>query len=217
MEDDPLLFSASIDELEFHETDTSGKNHEHPLVFAGEAWLGRDLHKLWMKAEGEYFDGHTESTEAQVLYNRAATPFWDIQIGMRRDSHGGVERDWAVIGFHGTAPYLIETETALFIGEDGRSALRVKAGYEMPFTQRLILGSEVELNFHGKDDPLRGIRTGLSDVEAGLRVRYEIRREFAPYIGVSWEKLVGGTADLARFRGQASEETGVVIGIKAWF
>lgn len=217
MEDDPLLFSASINELEFHEPHTTGPNHEHPLVFDGEAWLGRDLHKLWVKAEGEYSGGHVESTEAQILYNRAAMPFWDVMVGVRRDSHNDLERDWAVIGLHGTGPYLVEIEAALFIGENGRSALRVEAEHEILFTQRLILSPEIKVNFYGKDDPVRGIRTGLSDVEAGLRLRYEIRREFAPYIGLNWEKLIGRTADLARFRGQATEQTGLVVGIKAWF
>jgi copper resistance protein B len=219
MEDDPLLFSALIDELEFHETQTTGTglNHEHPLVFDGEAWFGKDLHKLWVKAEGERIGNHIEETEAQVLYNRVGTPFWDFQIGVRRDSHSGVERDWAVIGFHGMAPYLFEIDTALFIGENGRAALRVEAEYEMPITQRLILSPDVELNFHGRDDPVRGVRSGLSDVEAGLRLRYEIRREFAPYIGLHWEKLFGGTADLIAFRGEPTEDSRFVIGIRAWF
>lgn len=211
MEDDPLLFMGVINELEVHDAD------RHPLVWDAEAWLGRDLHKLWVKAEGEYADGHTEGTEAQLLYNRAVAPFWDIQAGMRRDSYSGLERDWAVIGLQGMAPYLFEIDTALFIGEDGRSALRFEAEYEIPLTQRLMLSPDMEFNFYGKDDPVRGIRSGLSDVEVGLRLRYEIRREFAPYIGVNWEKLVGGTADLARFRGVTTEDTRLLIGIKAWF
>lgn len=213
MEDDPLLFSAAVDELEIHDTD------DHSLSWEGEAWIGRDLHKLWVKTEGEREDGdgHSDAVETQVLYNRAATPFWDFQTGLRRDSDHGLERNWAVIGFHGTSPYLFEIDTALFIGEDGRSALRFEAEYEIPLTQQLILSPDVELNFHGKDDPVRGIRTGFSNGEAGLRLRYEIRREFAPYVGVNWEKLFGGTADLARFRGLATQDTRLVIGIKAWF
>lgn len=211
MEDDPLLFMAVIDKLEVHDTAKPSLNWD------AEAWVGRDLHKLWVKAEGEYTTDHIEAVEAQVLYNRAATPFWDFQIGLRLDSHNGLERDWMVIGLQGMSPYLFEIDTALFISEDGRAALRFETEYEIALTQRLTLSPEVELNFYGKDDRLRGIRAGLADVEAGLRLRYEIRPELAPYVGVNWEKLTGDTAALARFRGQPTEDSRFLIGIKAWF
>jgi copper resistance protein B len=215
MEDDPLLFTLNIDELEIHDADTD------PLSWDIAAWLGKDLHKFRLQTEGERSDAGTESAEVQALYSRAVAPYWDIQLGLRHDPRLGYRsspaRDWAVVGWRGLAPYWFEIDTAFFIGEDSRTALRLKAEYEMLITQKLILSPEVEFNFYGKDDPELGIGSGLSAIEAGLRLRYEIRPEFAPYIGVDWERFYGGTEDFARTAGEAADESELILGIKAWF
>jgi copper resistance protein B len=212
MEDDPLLYKVMIDQLEVRNT-----NGSDPFVWDAQAWVGKDLHKLWFKTEGERVDGETEETELQALYSRAIAPFWDFQVGWRREFQPGSNRDWLAIGFEGLAPYLFEVDAALFIGESGRTAARLEAEYEFLFTQRLILTPEVELNFHGKDDPGRGIGSGLSDTEAGLRLRYEIKREIAPYVGINWTKQFGDTADFARQAGEDVSDTQYLVGIRAWF
>ncbi len=121
------------------------------------------------------------------------------------------------IGFKGLAPYFFDIDAAAFIGESGRVALRFEAEYELLITQRLILTPDIEINLYGQNDPEVGIGSGLSDIEAGLRLRYEIRRQFAPYIGVNWTRLFGNTADFARIAGEKSSETQLVIGLRAWF
>lgn len=215
MEDDPLLFMFSIDELEAHDADND------PASWDIEAWLGRDLNKFRLRSEGERADGTTESMETQALYSRAVAPYWDLQLGLRRDAEpgngSGPGRDWAVLGIEGVAPYYFEIGAALFIGEDNRSALRLEAEYEILITQKLILVPEIEFNFYGEDDPELGIGSGLSNMEAGLRLRYEIRRQFAPYLGFSEEKAFGGTADFARAAGDDIDHGAWVAGVRLWF
>ena len=126
-------------------------------------------------------------------------------------------RDWLAIGFQGLAPYWFEIDTALFIGKDSRVGARFQAEYEILFTQKLILTPELEMVFLSKDDEEVGAGSGLSDIGLGLRLRYEIRREFAPYIGINWERVYGNTADFARDEGVEISETQFVVGVRAWF
>lgn len=210
--DDPLLTKVLIDQFEKRNTDGSD-----PLVLDGQAWIGRDLQKLWLKTEIERVDNETEEAELQALYSHAIAPYWDLQLGLRQDFQPSPSRSWAVFGFQGLAPYFFEVDTALFIGESGRTALRLEAEYQLLFTQKLILTPDVKVNFYGQNDKDLSIGSGLSDVEAGLRLRYEIRREFAPYIGVNWNKSFGNTADFARDQGEDTDDHQWVIGLRAWF
>jgi copper resistance protein B len=212
MEDDPLLAMVKIDKLEVHETDDG-----NPWELKADAWIGKDLHKLWLKTEGEVHEGETEEAELQLLYSRAISPFWDLQVGARRDFKPEPERDWLAIGINGLAPYLFEVDAALFFGEEGRSAARLDAEYEYMFTQRLVLIPELEANLYGKEDEELGIGSGLSDLTLGLRLGYEIRREFAPYIGYTWSGLYGDTADYAEAAGADTQSRAWVAGIKLWF
>ncbi len=212
VKDDPLLTKMLIDQLEVRDADDS-----NPRVLSGQGWVGKDLQKLWFKTEVERGDGDTEEAELQALYSQAIAPFWDVQVGLRQDFQPTPNRSWAVIGLQGLAPYFFEIDTALFIGESGRTALRLEAEYELLFTQRLILTPEIEVNFYGQNDADLGIGSGLSDVEAGLRLRYEIRRELAPYIGVNWSKSFGNTADFARDAGEDADDLQWVVGVRAWF
>ncbi|MGM0595210.1 MAG: copper resistance protein B [Pseudomonadota bacterium] len=213
VEDDPLLAMVKLDKLEVHEN-SDGPN---PWSWKADAWVGRDLHKLWLKTEGEYHDGETEEMELQLLYSRAITPFWDLQLGARRDFKPEPERDWLAIGVNGLAPYLFEVDAALFFGEDSRAAARLDAEYEYLFSQRLVLIPELEANLYSKADEELGIGKGLADLTLGLRLAYEVRREFAPYIGYSWTGLYGDTADYAEAVGSDTSEGAWVAGIKAWF
>ena len=212
VEDDPLLGKVMIDQLEVRDADENNL-----VVLAAQGWLGKDLQKLWFKTDVERVDGETEEAELQALYSQAIAPYWDVQVGMRQDFQPTPSRTWAVIGLQGLAPYFFEIDTALFIGESGRTALRLEAEYELLFTQRLILTPEIEVNIYGQNDADIGIGSGLSDIEAGLRLRYEIRREFAPYIGVNWNKSFGDTADFARSAGEETDDLQWVIGVRVWF
>ena len=213
MEDDPLLTKVMIGQLEIREA--SGDN---PLVWDDvQAWVGKDLNKLWFKSEGEYVDDRLEELEIQLLYSRAIAPYWDIQVGWRGDIRPEPTRDWLALGFKGLAPYFFEIDAAIFLGESGRTAARLEGEYEFLFTQRVILTPDVEINWYGKDDVGAGIGSGLSDIEIGLRLRYEIRREFAPYIGINWWKKFGGTEDLASAAGEVTDDFQWVIGVRAWF
>ncbi len=211
-EDDPLLTLVIVDELEYRNADEGSVQ-----TWNVQGWLGRDLRKLWIKTEGERGGGSTEDAELQFLYSKSVGRYWEFQVGVRQDFKPSPSRTWAAIGFQGLSPYFFEIDTALFIGDSGRTALRLEAAYDLLFTQRLILAPDIEVNFYGQDDPDIGIGSGLSNLEAGLRLRYEIRREFAPYIGVSWSKLFGSTADFAAAAGVDSSDFQFTIGLRGWF
>jgi len=212
MNDDPFLTMLTVDQFEIR---VGGD--DTPLVWDAEGWLGKDLNKLWIKTDGEYADGRVEETEIQALYSRAIAPFWDLQAGWRRDIRPTPDRDWFAFGIKGLAPYYFDVDAALFVGENGRTAARLQLEYEFMLTQRLILVPELEVNFYGKDDPAVGIGSGLADTELGLRLRYEIRREFAPYIGVNWTHLYGDTADYAREEAEDTDNFHFVTGVRFWF
>ncbi|WP_246068643.1 copper resistance protein B [Microbulbifer harenosus] len=210
MDHEVLLTKVIIDQLEVREHDGS--------ALEGSLWFGGDLNKLWLKTEVERENGETENAELQALYSRAVAPYWDLQLGLRHDFklEGGDSRNWATIGLNGLAPYFFEVDSALFLGEDGDSALRLEAEYELLLTQQWILSPEIEINFYGQNDPGTNTGSGLSDIEAGLRLRYEFTPQFAPYIGVNYEKKFGNTANFLRVEGEVISETTWVIGLHAW-
>ncbi len=212
MEDDPLLAKVMIDQLEYQ-----FKDGNNPLAWDGQLWIGKDLNKLWIKSEGSFLDDQVDETELQVLYSRAVATYWDIQAGWRGDLEPTPRRNWLALELNGLAPYFFEVEASLFVGENSRTAARLKVEYELLFTQKLILTPEVEVNLYGRDDPAAGIGSGFSDIEAGLRLRYEIRREFAPYVGVNWHHLFADTADYARQDGEDTDTVRFLVGIRTWF
>lgn len=211
-EDDPIIAKVMIDQLETRITDG-----DDPTVLEGMLWIGRDLNKLVIKADVEQVKGETEELELQALYSRAIAPYWDFQLGVRQDQKPTPERNWLAIGFMGLAPYWFEIDSTLFIGESDQVGLRLSAEYEWMITQRWVLSPEVEVNLHSKDDEATGTGSGLSDSQVGLRLRYEIRREFAPYIGVNWNRKYGNTATFAKHEGEKVDDTQVVVGVRAWF
>lgn len=210
--DDPLLYKVMVDKLELRDTD--GPN---PLVLDADVWVGYDLNKLWFKTGVEYADGKAEEAELEFLYSRAIAPFWDFQIGWRRDIEPEPDRDYLAFKFRGLAPYLFDVNAGVFIGESAQLNARVDAEYEYMFTQKLILSPEIELNIYSKDDEAIGIGAGLSDMELGMRLRYEIQREFAPYVGVNWAKKFGQTADFAKDEGENSSEIQLIVGMRIWY
>jgi copper resistance protein B len=187
------------------------------LAWEGQAWFGTDLNRLWLRSEGEQTDGRLESGDLEVLYGHSVSPWWDVVTGVRHDFKPGGAQDFAAIGVMGLAPYKYEFAATAYIGQGGQTAARLEAEYETLFTNRLILQERVETNFYGKDDPRRGIGSGLSTFEAGLRLRYEFTRRFAPYIGIVHERAFGGTAELRRGEHGSASDTRIVAGLRLWF
>lgn len=195
-------------------------NEGNPLaVWEGQAWIGGDKRKLWFKIEGEYAtdDDRFEEAEVQALYSRAFSPFWELQVGVRQDLKPDPSRTYAVVGLQGLAPYWFELDGALFLSDEGDFSARLEAEYEFRLTQRLILQPRIELNAAFSGDEHIGVGSGLSTVEAGLRLRYEIKREFAPYVGVSWSRSFGQTKDFQRLDREDTNPVSFVAGMRFWF
>jgi copper resistance protein B len=182
-----------------------------------QGWYGTDYNKLWFKTEGVRLGSITEDGRAELLWDRIFSRWWSAQAGLRHDLGEGPPSNWLALGVQGLAPYFFRIEATAYIGDAGRTAARFRTEYELLFTQRLILQPEFELNAYGKDDPERRIGAGFSDLQLGLRLRYELRREFAPYIGVAWLRSLGKTADLVRASGEDPSVLQIVAGIRFWF
>ena len=187
-----------------------------PLAWEADAWYGGDFDKLWLRSEGERENGRLDARN-ELFWDHAFASFWDWQLGGRHDSGLGGDREWAAFGVRGLAPYWFNVEATAYVGEEGRTSLRLRSEYEVLFTQRLILQPELEMNLYGKNDARRDVGSGLSDAAFGLRLRYEIRREFAPYIGVVWQRRFGEAARFARLDGHDAGDTQLVAGIRFWF
>ncbi|WP_426026067.1 copper resistance protein B [Brevundimonas sp. TSRC1-1] len=184
-----------------------------------QGWTGGDINRFWWKSEGEGdFGGGLEQAELQALYSRAVTPFWDLQAGVRQDFRpDGEDTTHLVLGLQGLAPYWWEIDAAAFLSTEGDLTARVEAEYDQRITQRLILQPRLEIDASASDIPELEIGSGLSSIEAGLRLRYEFRKEFAPYVGVEWSRAFGDTADYIEARGGEADDVRFVIGLKAWF
>jgi len=212
MLENPFTRLALFDQLETQDADDG-----EILSWDFRAWAGRNLDRLWVRSEGEKQSGTTDHAELQLLWGHTIAPWWDVVAGVRQDFRPGPSQRWGAFGIQGLAPYRFELEATAFVGESGQTAARLEAEYELLITNRLILQPLIELNWFGRGDELRGIGSGLSSAEAGLRLRYEFRREIAPYIGLLREKKFGGTADLVRAAAGDADDTRLVAGIRLWF
>ena len=187
-------------------------------VWAGESWFGGDLNRLTVKYEGEgVFRERVEAAEFQALYSRAIGPYFNLQAGVRHDIRPTPQRTYAVLGFEGLAPYWFEVEGAVYVSDKGDVLAGLEGYYDQRITQRLILQPRAEFNLSAQSVPEQRTGSGLTDAGLGLRLRYEIAREFAPYVGVSWERKFGRTADFARAAGEGTGGWGFVMGVRAWF
>tara|TARA_B100001105_G_scaffold192555_1_gene156616 strand:- start:30443 stop:31309 length:867 start_codon:yes stop_codon:yes gene_type:complete len=192
-------------------------NGSNSQAYDAVAWFGRDYDRLVIKAEGEVAHGKVQEARTEALWSHAVATFWDAQLGLRYDSGIGPDRRWLAFGVQGLAPYWFEVDATAYIGDGGRTALRLGAEYEALITQRLILQPRIEANLYGKSDAESDLGKGLSDVTAGVRLRYEFSRQFAPYVGVEWSGRFGETADLARAAGERARNTRYVAGVRFWF
>jgi copper resistance protein B len=187
------------------------------LGWNARAWIGSDLNRLWLRSEGERIDNRTQGADLEVLYGHGFSPWWDVVTGIRHDFTPGGSQDFAAIGVMGLAPYKFEVEATAYIGQSGQTAARFEVEYETLLTNRLILQPLLEVNLYGKDDARRGIGSGLSTIEAGLRLRYEFSRQFAPYIGIVRERAFGRTADFRSDEGEHIDDTRFVAGLRFWY
>ena len=184
----------------------------------GQAWFGGDINRFVVRSEGDgTTGGDVEKAEVQALYSRAIGPYFNLQTGLRHDFRPKLQRTYATVGLEGLAPYWFELNGALFLSDKGEVLARAEGTYDLRLTQRLILQPRAEFNFAAQNSRETGTGSGLSDAELDLRLRYEIRREFAPYIGVSYERRFGKTAEYTRLRGGGVGSTSFVVGIRAWF
>jgi copper resistance protein B len=184
----------------------------------GEAWLGGDIDRLAIKTEGSGDFGRSmDDAELQLLYNRALDPYVNIQAGVRYDFKPNPSRAYASVGFEALAPYWFDVEGTLFLSDRGDVLARAEAYYDQRLTNWFVLQPRAELNFAAQDVPENGIGSGLSDIELGLRLRYELRRELAPYVGVSWDRKLGDTARFARAEGEDTGGFTLVTGVRFWF
>lgn len=204
--------SLLVDNLE-----TVRSDGNYATAYDLQAWYGRTFDRAVLKGEGDFDSGEIAEARSELLWGHAIATFWDTQLGVRYDSGEGPDRGWLAFGVQGLAPYWFEVEATGYLGEAGRTALRLDMSYELLLTQKLILQPRIEANAYGKSDVSRGLGSGLSDVSAALRLRYEIRREFAPYLGVEWAGTFGDTEDLARAAGEDANETRFIAGLRFWF
>ena len=210
MMDDDAFWMIMVDELEVAHSDS-----ETAAGWDAEAWWGPDLHRIWFKTEAEREHSEFEDLELQLLYSRAVSPFWNLQVGLRHDVEPE-SRQWLALAAEGLAPYWFHSEASLFVTDGGQAELRLEADYELLLTQRLILTPDIEVSLFAEDEPHLGMGAGLSSAELALRLRYEIRREFAPYLGIRYERLFGDTRDLASDAGEASSDWALLAGLRFW-
>ena len=199
------------------EARTGGQESE--LRWDGESWLGTDMNKLWLKSEG-FSDNTTVSDgDHEALYDRPIPHmrYFDAQAGVRVDLDSGPHRAWAALGIEGLAPHYFEFVPTLYIRDGGHVAGRMTGFSDVLLSQRWIVQPEAELNFYSKDDPERRIGSGFSDLDAGLRLRYEFSRKFAPYIGFAYNGKYGNTASYSRQAGETTSDSRFAFGFRIWY
>ncbi|KLD77947.1 copper resistance protein B [Xanthomonas hyacinthi] len=192
-------------------------DHGSGQAWEASAWYGGDIDRLWLRSEGERSGGRTEAADLEALYGHAVSPWWDLLVGVKQDVAPGDARTSAAFGVQGMAPYKFEVAATLYVGAGGKASARVQGEYEVLLSNRWILQPRLQADAAFADDRAHGVGSGLSTLEAGLRLRYEISRRFAPYLGVVHERAFGATSDYRRDAGEAARETRVVAGVRVWF
>jgi copper resistance protein B len=217
MDDTASFGKVLFDRLEWRDADTKDGRAE----WDGQAWYGGDYNKLWVKSEGTYVTGGSNrgarDADVEILWDRVVSRWWNVQVGGRQDVGPGQARTWAAIGIQGLAPQWFETEATFYVSDGGRTAARLKAQYDLLLTQRLVLQPLAEVNLYSHTDPQSEIGSGLSTLEIGARLRYELRREFAPYIGFVWLRHFGETTDFVRAAGGKADSLELALGLRVWF
>lgn len=180
-------------------------------------WIGGDIDRLWIRSEGKRTKAGLEDAEVQALWGHSISPWWDLVGGVRHNFKPGKSQTWAAFGVQGLALYNFEAEATAYVGQGGQTSARLKGTYDLLITNRLILQPSAEVNIYGKNDATRGIGAGLASTSLGLRLRYEVDRQFAPYVGVTWDRSYGNTARFVEQEGQRRNELSFVAGVRVWF
>jgi copper resistance protein B len=211
--DNGIFTHALLEQLEGR---WNGRNQE--FRYDGQAWTGTDLNKLWLKSEGTVTSqGRFTDGQHEFLYDRPITSYFDLQGGVRVDLDSAVTRTWGAFGIQGLSLYFFDVEATAYVSDRGRFAGRLKASYDLFITQRLILQPQVELNLYSKSDVARGVGSGVSDIDTGLRLRYEITRKLAPYVGIAYAGRFFQSANYARQEGESPNDVRFVFGVRTWF
>ena len=209
MEDDAIHAFMLVDRFERRESDRG-------FAWEGQGWIGTDIDRVRWRTQGERAGGHAEHADAELLYSRMVSPWWDVVGGMRHDFAPGGAQDFAALGVTGLAPYKFELAATLYLGRHGQSAARFEVEYELPLSQRWVLQPRLEANAYGKADVRRDLGAGLNDIEAGLRLRWEIRREFAPYVGLERRWRFGDAGRFMHTQGNEADDWRWVAGVRFW-
>jgi copper resistance protein B len=212
MDDKAPKSRVLIDQAEWRHVDAS-----EAAQWDATFWYGGDFNKAMIKTEGERAHGSTEHARVELLWDRAYARWWNGRLGVRQDIDAGPARTWAALGIEGLAPYWFDVEAMLYVGSGGRTALRVDVDYELLLTQRLILRPAFEANAYSQADDDRHLGSGLSSIDVSLRLRYEVHRQFAPYVGFGWQRKFGGTEDYALAAGEDAREAYAIAGVRVWF
>jgi len=212
--DNQIFAHVLVDQFESR---TSGPNNN--FRWDGEAWVGSDMNKLWLKSEGFAGNSTVSDSDQEALYVRPIphTRYLDGQVGVRADLDSGPERTWAAVGIEGLVPYYFQFAPTLYIRDGGNVAGRLTGFYDLLLTQRLIVQPQFELNFYNKDDPERRTGSGLSDLDTGIRLRYEVSRKFAPYLGFAYNGRYGSSARYSRQAGETTSEPRLIFGVRLWY
>lgn len=212
--DDPWKYRVRINKLE---KQFSTRNDDDHGEWAGFIMVGKKLNKLWLTTKGSTDHGETDSAEIRLFYSRTIKPYIGVQLGWKRDLKPDPQRDWLGFGLLGVMPYKIGADASFFVGESGRTAARLEIAYKHWFTPKLSLTPDLEANFYSEDDPERGIGSGLSDLDLGLRLRYRIITGVSPYVGITWKGNFGNTADMIESRGEDASDLRLMLGVTLWF
>lgn len=210
--DRAIHYFVLVDQLEW-----VGRDAPRALNLDSKGWIGGDLNRFWYRLESEIENRRIGELRADLLYGLSIGRWWDLVGGIRQDVRPGPAQTWAAIGIQGLAPYWFEVEATAYFDKSGRTQFRFETEYELLLTNRLVLQPLIELELYGQAIPERGIGAGLSRAEYGLRLRYEIKREFAPYFGLTWDKKYGATADFAGTDGESPGAARLAVGLRTWF
>lgn len=215
----PMQNNLSYGRALLNQNEYRTANGSNTYRWEGEGWYGGNLNRAWVRTEGDLDteSGKFEEAETQLLFSRAITRYFDLQTGLRYDIEPSPSRGWAQLGVEGLAPLFWEIGAFGIVSDGGHAGARLEGSYDLRLTQRLVLQPQFELNFYTKSDARRRIGSGFSDLDSGLRLRFEIWREVAPYVGLTYETRYGRSADLAREEGASVEDLRLVLGIRAWF
>jgi copper resistance protein B len=214
----PVMDQAVLAHLLFNQLEGRFGGSNSEFRWEGQGWVGSDYDKLWIKSEGTLQgNGTLDDGQDQFLYSRAITTFFDLQGGLRSDIDSRPTRNWAAFGIQGLAPLFFDLELTGYVSSQGHLAAKLEASYDLLLTQRLILQPQLEVNLYSKADPVRMVGAGFSDIDTGLRLRYEFDRKFAPYLGVVYAGKFGQSADFARRAGESTGGVRFVAGLRLWF